>query len=164
MKPTDDKKFANALLYLYQETFEGSPPKGSIYLDRGVGVYNTIAKMSAEEASQAVAGATIAAHTEHLRYYLEILGNFLQGIVTAADWNKSWQIKEVSEEEWKEIRKNLRSTYSNVLKAFKETEDWDQDRITEAMAIVVHTAYHLGAIRQIAKTIKSEEIAVGGEH
>ena len=95
MESNDNKDFTNALNYLYKETFEGSPPKGSIYLDRGVGVFNTIANLDAEAASKSVAGANIAAHTEHLRYYLEVLSNFLQGIVQGADWNKTWQIKKV---------------------------------------------------------------------
>ena len=63
--------------------------------------------------------------------------------------------KKGNEEEWKEIKKNLRKTYTSVEKAFKSTKDWDEDKIAEAMAIVVHTAYHLGAIRQIVKTVSS---------
>lgn len=164
MKPAAEKDFNNALNYLFRETFEGSPPKGSIYLDRGVGVFNTIANLDAETASTSIAGASIAAHTEHLRYYLEVLSNFLQGIVQGADWNKSWQIKRVSEEEWKEIKKNLRQTYLSVGRAFKNTKNWDEDKITEAMAIVIHTAYHLGAIRQIVKTVGLEQTAAGGQN
>lgn len=164
MKPAAEKDFANALKYLFRETFEGSPPKGSIYLDRGVGVFNTIANLDAETASRSIAGASIAAHTEHLRYYLEVLSNFLQGIVQGADWNKGWRIRAVTEEEWKEIKKNLRQTYSSVDRVFKHTKSWDQDKITEAMAIVVHTAYHLGAIRQIVKTVNREQKAAGGQN
>ena len=74
--------FANSLIYLFKETFEGSPKEGSIYLDRGVGVLNSISSLTAEDASKSIGGANIAAHTEHLRYYLEVLTNFLKGTVS----------------------------------------------------------------------------------
>ncbi len=151
MKPIETKEFVNSLNYLFKETFEGSPPEGSIYLDKGIGVFNTIEAIDAFAASQAVSGSTIAAQIDHLRYYLEVLNNFLNGIVQTADWSRSWAIKEVSDDEWNKSKEDLRKTYNMVVKTFEKIEEWDEDKMSEAMAIVVHTAYHLGAIRQIAK-------------
>ncbi len=151
MSQIEAKDFLNSLNYLFKETFEGSPPEGSIYLDRGIGVFNTISNIDSFAASQAVSGSTIAAQTDHLRYYLEVLNNFLSGIVKTADWSRSWAINEVSDVEWNNSKKELRKTYNTVVKTFEKIDDWDQDRISEAMAIVVHTAYHLGAMRQIIK-------------
>lgn len=151
MESIKAKQFINSLNYLFKETFEGSPAEGSIYLDRGVGVFNTIADLDSFAASNRVSGSTIAAQTDHLRYYLEVLNNFLQGIAQTADWSRSWKIEEVSEDEWNKIKIDLRKTYEKVAATFQKIGDWDEDRISEAMAIVVHTAYHLGAIRQIAK-------------
>ena len=144
-----------SLEYLYRETFEGSPPEGSIYLDRGCGVFSSIENLSAQAASKEIAGNTIAAHTEHLRYYLEVLSNFLQGKVQGADWNKSWSKKSVSDDEWEKLKADLRKTYEMVGRVFPNVKEWGEDQITEAYAIVVHTAYHLGAIRQIAKSLKN---------
>lgn len=154
MSQIEKKDLVNSLNYLFKETFEGSPPQGSIYLDRGIGVFNTIEELSFENASSYIGTTTVAAHVEHLRYYLEVLSNFMQGIVKAADWNQSWAKKEVSEEEWGTLKTNLRQTYESVVTAFENLENWDEDKISEAMAIVVHTAYHLGAIRQMTKSFE----------
>lgn len=154
MDQIETKHFVNSLNYLFKETFEGSPSQGSIYLDRGIGVFNSIENLDAAAVSSFVSTTTIAAHVEHLRYYLEVLSNFMQGIVQAADWDRSWAKKEVSDEEWETLKANLRSTYESVLEAYEKVENWDEDKISEAMAIVVHTAYHLGAIRQIAKNFE----------
>lgn len=159
MKSIEPKHFENSLNYLFKETFEGSPPEGSIYLDRGVGVFNTIANLDSIAASKAVSGSTIAAQTDHLRYYLEVLNNFLQGNAQTANWERSWAIKTVSEDEWKKSKKDLRKVYNTVLKTFEKIDDWNQDSMSEAIAIIVHTAYHLGAIRQIAKHEKPIELA-----
>ncbi len=158
MDQIETKHFINSLNYLFKETFEGSPPQGSIYLDRGIGVFNTIGNLDANTASMLVSGASIASQTEHLRYYLEVLNNFLQGTVQAADWSRSWAKKEVTEEEWSDIKKGLREMYEHVLKTFEKIEGWDEDKMSEAMAMVVHTAYHLGAIRQIAKNAQPIEL------
>jgi hypothetical protein len=43
----------------------------------------------------------------------------------------------------------LRDTYQQVRTLFQSFEAWDGDEdISGALAIVVHTAYHLGEIRQ----------------
>jgi len=39
------------------------------------------------------------------------------------------------------------------LKTFAAVETWNQDNIGDAVAIIAHTAYHLGAIRQMAKNV-----------
>ena len=145
------KDFVNSLKYLLKETFEGSPETGSVYLDKGVGVFNSIENLSVEDASKSNGGANIAAHTEHLRYYIEVLGNFLEGNVQIADWSKSWAIQDVSEDEWTEIKTDLKSQFEKITESFNQKEDWSEDAMTEAIAIIVHSAYHLGAIRQIIK-------------
>ena len=159
MDQIETKHFVNSLNYLFKETFEGSPAQGSIYLDRGVGVFNTIENLDAGAASMLVSGASVASQPEHLRYYLEVLSNFLQGIVQAADWSRSWAKKEVTDEEWSDIKQGLREMYEHVLKTFEKTENWDEDKMSEAMAMVVHTAYHLGAIRQIAKNAQPIQLS-----
>jgi len=154
MKTINQEDFINNLLALLKETFEGSSPQVSAYLDRGVGVLNTIEKLSATDASRSIEenGATIAAHTEHARFYLVALLEFMNGRTEKVNWDESWLVKTVDETEWKLLKENVRRDYEIVVETFQQVEDWDDDKIGDAMAIVVHTAYHLGAIRQIAKT------------
>lgn len=153
MKTINQEYFTNNLLALLKETFEGSSSAGSAYLDRGVGVLNTLEKLSAQEASRSIEenGATIAAHTEHARFYLVALLEFMNGRTEKVNWDESWLVKIVDETEWKLLQENVRRDYQIVVETFREVEDWDDDKIGDAMAIVVHTAYHLGAIRQIIK-------------
>jgi hypothetical protein len=57
----------------------------------------------------------------------------------------------VDETEWNYLREGMRKSYENVLLCFAQVEAWNGDNIGEAVAIIAHTAYHLGAIRQMAK-------------
>ncbi|MGI8639441.1 MAG: hypothetical protein ACR2MG_05745 [Pyrinomonadaceae bacterium] len=153
MKTINREFFTNNILSLLKETFEGSSPEGSAYLDRGVGILNTIEKVSAEKASQSIGenGATIAAHLDHAGFYLVILLEFMNGRTEKVDWNESWVVKTVDETEWNSLRENTKEAYQKVTETFQTIEDWDDDKVGDAMGIVVHTAYHLGAIRQMLK-------------
>lgn len=150
--------FTNSVLYLLKETFEGSAAEGSAYLDRGVGVLNTIEKVSADAASRSLGenGASIAAHLEHARFYLVALVEFMNGRTEKVNWDESWLVKKVNETEWKLLKENTRRDYETVIETFQTIENWNEDNIGEAMAIVAHTAYHLGAMRQIMKANLSE--------
>ena len=153
MKNINQEDLVKSLQYLLKETFEGAPTgSSSIYLDRGIGIFSTLDELNAAQASFSITETTIAAHSEHARYYLEVLNNFLNGLVQNADWDRSWAKKEVDDKEWEELKSNFRGMYKTVGETFQKIEDWDDDKITEAMAIVVHSAYHLGAIRQISKS------------
>lgn len=144
--------FTNNVFALLKETFEGSPPEGSHYLDREVGVLNTIEKISAQNASRLIGGATVAAHLEHSRFYLEILPEFMNGRTEKIDWNESWLVKTVDEAQWNLLKENVQRNYEKVAEMFQTIAVWDDEKVGGAMAIVVHTAYHLGAMRQIMKS------------
>ena len=147
--------FLKDLLFVLRETFEGSPEgQGSAYLDNGVGVFNTLDGLSAEQASREANGITIAAHTEHAKFYLDRLCEFINGRTEKVNWEQSWLIETVSETEWNHLREGMRKSYEGVLRCFAGIETWNQDNIGDAVAIIAHTAYHLGAIRQIAKGVQ----------
>lgn len=146
--------FLKDTLFILRETFEGSPEDaGSAYLDHGIGVFPTIGAISAADASLKINETTIAAHTAHLKFYLDRICEFISGRTEKVNWEQSWLIEQVTEEEWNILRKGMRSSYEAVLKCFAEVETWNQENIGDAIAIIAHTAYHLGAIRQIFKSI-----------
>jgi hypothetical protein len=146
--------FLADVLHLLRETFEGSPEGvGSAYLDRRVGVFSTLDALSAEQVSNEVNGTTIAAHTEHFKFYLDRLCEFIKGRIEPVNWEQSWLIEDVNETEWKALRDAVRKAYENVLRTFAKVETWNGDNIGDAVAIIAHTAYHLGAIRQMMKTV-----------
>lgn len=150
--------FLKSILYLLRETFEGSPETGSAYLDRGVGLLNTLDKLSGEEVSRKFGSTTIAAHSEHAKFYLDRLCEFMKGRTEKVNWEDSWLIETVNETEWNYLRQAVRKSYENALLTFAEIEDWNDERLGEAVGIIAHTAYHLGAIRQMMKLAKSDEI------
>ena len=145
--------FVKSLAYHLLETFEGSPEgQGSAYLDRGDGIFSTLEKLSAEAVSRPLNGTTIAAQTEHAKFYLDRLCEFIGGRTEKVNWEDSWLIEDVSEEEWHALRASVRKSYENALHCFAENQNWSEDNVGMAMGMLAHTAYHLGAIRQLAKS------------
>lgn len=143
------------ILIILRETFEGSPEgEPSAYLDRGIGVFPTLEKLSAEQVSKEINGISVVAHTEHFKFYLDRLCEFIKGRTESVNWEQSWLIDEVDDTEWASLRDAVRKAYENVLRTFAEVESWNDDNIGEAVAILTHTAYHLGAIRQIIKAVQ----------
>lgn len=148
-------QFVEAVAYLLRETFEGSPDgQPSAFLDRGVGLFNTIDELSANAASTEFHGTTVAAQTEHAKFYLDRLCEFLNGRTANVNWEDSWLIDTVNETEWDALRMTVRTSYEAVLHCLAELASWNEQQTAMAVGMVAHTAYHLGAIRQIAKSAK----------
>jgi hypothetical protein len=147
--------FVEAVAYLLRETFEGSPPGvPSAYLDRGAGFFSTIDALSAAEASKEFHGSTIAAQTEHAKFYLDRLCEFLNGRTANVNWEDSWLIETVDDAEWASLRETVRTSYQGVLRCLADIPDWNERHAGMAVGMVAHTAYHLGAIRQMAKFVR----------
>ena len=154
MQKDEDAALTRALLALYKETFEGPPEKGGFCLDPGTGLHQTLANIGSDEASKLIKGNSVAAHSRHLDYYLEVLHTYLRGNMQVADWQSAWKKRKVSSAEWIKLRKQIRERSKELEKHFEEIGNWDPDRITLALAIVVHSAYHLASIRQMIKHLK----------
>ena len=150
------KQFVEGVAYLLRETFAGSPEgQASAYLDRGVGIFATLGKISADAASMEFHGTTIAAQTEHAKFYLDRLCEFINGRTESVNWDASWLIEEVNDTEWEALRESVQRSYESTLRCLADVPDWSGERVGMAMGMVAHTAYHLGAIRQIAKNRNS---------
>jgi hypothetical protein len=75
--------------------------------------------------------------------------------VGKVDWQSSWWLKSVTPEEWEALKGRLRDAYGSMLALMKSFETWDgENDIAGALAVLVHTAYHLGEIRQATCTVK----------
>jgi hypothetical protein len=146
--------FVRSLAYLFRETFEGSPEGvPSAYLDRGIGIFPTLDAATADLASRNFNGTTAAAQTEHAKFYLDRLCEFINGRTEAVNWEQSWLIETVNDDEWKALRDSVRHSYEATLRQIAENENWSETNVGMAMGMLAHTAYHLGAIRQILKGI-----------
>jgi len=148
--------FANNLFLLMEETFESK--HHGIYLDKGTSLFETLETVSAEEASILVGGkgASLAAQVAHVAFYMEVLERYVvYNDTSRADWGEIWRtVENVTPEEWDEYKRKLKDAYHRIEKMFRDNPVWNDDSIGGAMAIVVHTAYHLGEIRQALCTLK----------
>jgi hypothetical protein len=134
-----------------------------IFLDEGTSLFETLETITAEEASIPVGGkcATLAAQVAHVNFYLEVIEAYILKKDTGkVDWDDIWRrVSKVSPEEWKAYKDQLKETYQRILSMLQNLDpaDWDDERsFSGAMAIAVHTAYHLGEIRQAMCTVKQE--------
>lgn len=151
------KRFKKALLACLDETF--SSVRG-IYLDKGTTLYETLASVSAEEASQAISpkSATIAAQVEHVRFYLDVLDDFMRtGVDKTNNWREIWEtVSAVTPDEWEDMKRRLRESHERVMVTINSFEKWDGEYdIGGALSILVHTAYHLGGIRQALGALRA---------
>jgi uncharacterized damage-inducible protein DinB len=142
--------FERDLFDILEEVFE---THHGVFLDKGTTLLETLSEISAEEASLPIGNgcASIAAKVEHVIFYLEILGQVIEGKNPGkVNWNEIWeQVGEVTPAEWEELKSRLRAAYQQITLQLKTEGVWEQqDAIGGAMAILVHTAYHLGEIRQ----------------
>ena len=146
------KHFVETVAFLLREAFEG-PPEGvpNAFLDKGASFFGTLAEASAEKASANVEGTTIAAHTEHAKFYLDRLCEFINGQNDAVNWEASWLIETVNEDEWEALQASVRKAYAEALRCLAEERPWTEMQVGMAIGMVAHTAYHLGAIRQMVK-------------
>jgi hypothetical protein len=147
--------FLNNLFALFDETFENHH---GIYLDKNTSLLTTLEAVSSQEASIPVGGkcASLAAQVAHVTFYLEVLERYVvHNDTSPADWGEIWRtVEKVTPDEWEDYKNKLKDAYRRIEKMFRDNETWNEDSIGGAMAIVVHTAYHLGEIRQALCTLK----------
>ena len=128
------------------------------YLDEHTSLFETLATISAAEASRPVGGrcATLAAQVNHVRVYLEVLERAMRGEeVGRTDWAATWRVAGVDDAEWESLKQRLDAAYQRVLATMGGFTTWEgEDEIGGALAILAHTAYHLGEIRQALCTIR----------
>ncbi|MEJ2757391.1 MAG: hypothetical protein P8046_02815 [Anaerolineales bacterium] len=148
--------FTKAMYFLLDETFDSVH---GIYLDKGTSLFETLAEISAEEASIPVGDkcATLAAQVKHVAFYLDVVVDSVRiPNFPPADWGEIWRTTSaVTQDEWDQIKSDLRMSYDRVKQLIDDTPSWPSEReIGGAMGVVVHSAYHLGEIRQALCTLK----------
>lgn len=142
---------------LFSELADGAPAGGGAYiLNSGdAGLLRSLDTLSAEEASRAVdGGATIAAHTLHLQYGLSLMNRWATAggnPFADATWDEAWKVSAVSEPQWEEVRRGLRDEAHRWLDALGAPREVNVIQLSGMIGSIAHLAYHLGAIRQIAR-------------
>lgn len=142
--------FTKALYTILDETFDNVR---GLYLDKGTAMFETLTAISAAEASVPVGGkcATLAAQVKHVAFYLDVLEQSVRTQQYAPqDWGKIWrETGAVTPEKWEDLQLALRASYDRIKRLIADTPAWPSDwEIGGAIAMIAHTAYHLGEIRQ----------------
>jgi len=149
------RHFVDAILDILDETFD---THHGHYLDKGTSLFETLATVTAAEASIPVSSscASIAAQVNHVTYYLNVLQDAIVGKeLTGLDWSRSWTMGPVSNAEWEALVARLRVSADDTMTLLRSIDDWDEDPAYGAVSIAVHTAYHLGEIRQALCTVQN---------
>ena len=153
--PSTDSLFQSALSKMLTEIFDGPPGSEAYLLNPGdVGLLRQLDSIDAKAASsRPMPGkTTIASHVDHLHFGLTLMNRWAAGEENPfanADWNASWQRTKVTDDQWKNLRAALRDQVKKWQKAVATRTTWDPISASGALSSAAHTAYHLGAIRQI---------------
>lgn len=153
---TAQSTFHEALLTILREIFDGTRERDGFLLnpdDPGL-------LMELESVDAAVASArpmpghtTVAQHVAHVLYGIELLNRWMSGEENpwaSADWEAAWKLGPVNQSQWTDLLARLRKQSQQWRSAVADkTDGWNQLAASGAIASAAHTAYHMGAIRQI---------------
>lgn len=153
--------FQAALSNMVTELFNG-PPAGAAYvLNPGdPGLLRQLDGIDAATASMPLSSGRppVAAHVDHVHFGLALLNRWANGEENpwaGADWNASWRRASVTDAEWRTLRAALRAQAKTWQAVVQTRESWDGVSASAALSTAAHTAYHLGAIRQILAALPS---------
>ncbi len=144
-----------ALTTLLRETLFRADAKAAYLLNPGdPGLVETLRPLSASTASKppALGRKPIVSHANHVLYGIELANRALggeAGVYQSADWSLAWKLDSVSENEWKDLVNRLEQQSTQLIEQVGRPREWNEIMLTGTFSIPAHTAYHLGAIRQM---------------
>jgi hypothetical protein len=156
-----DATFKRALSKLLTEIFDGPPGNEAFLLNPGdPGLLRQLDTVDAKAASKRPmpGKTTIAAHVDHVHYGLTLMNRWAAGEpnpFAGADWEASWKRTTVTDDGWRTLRENLRRESQKWRAVVDTRTEWDDMSAPGALSSAAHTAYHLGAIRQILAALET---------
>lgn len=155
--------YLDGLLDILQEALEGgSPGGGTAFVENtgkdgeAHGLLPTLARLSADQASRDLHGASIAGHARHAAFHLEVAVRWdRDGERGPFDWKGSFLPAQVNAEEWQAVQERLRCAYREFVEFTRTQKDKpaDGDLAGSVAGVLAHAAYHLGAVRQMVKEL-----------
>jgi hypothetical protein len=155
-----DIAFVKGTLAMLREIMEGGlPGQGTGVIDRtqadgsgNHGLLATLEGLTAAQASKPTAlGLSAAAHATHAAFYYEHALRYARGEREKADWPGSFEPRTVNDEQWRECIGRLRAGYDALAAYAHGRITWSVEDAVGLAAALAHAAYHLGAVRQVAK-------------
>lgn len=124
-----------------------------MFLDKGDSLWETLDGVTAEQASVPIAPGSnsIASQVAHMIYYFDVSAIYMRGEEPQeVDWATAWKIIDVTEDEWKDLQRELRERQSDLFALIDNAPDEvfaSSDIVGGTYAVVAHTAFHLGQIK-----------------
>lgn len=148
-----------AVVTLLTELLDGTQARGGYMLNGGdPGLMRSLDRLSGVEASATPTGdASIAAHVDHLRFSMSLYNRWANGEANpweGADWTASWRKPTVTDDEWRELRHQLREEVTSYIEGLRNARELSEVELNGMLGGVGHFAYHVGAIRQMNKAVK----------
>jgi hypothetical protein len=150
--------FQQSLLTLLPEVFGVTDAPHGYILDNGQsGLLGTLDQVNAATASARLrpGNETVASHTNHVLFIVNLHNAFERGEHPQADWAGSWTNQVVDDDAWGRLRTDLRAAYTTAISRLEQRLEWPDDGVGAYIMLVAHCAYHLGEIRQILTSLKT---------
>lgn len=149
----------DTLVRLFGELIDGSPEPAYMLNPGDPGLLRSLDLLGSDAASRTSpgGGASIAAHVDHLCFGLELMNRWSAGNPdpwSGADWTASWRRTTVSDAEWHALRERLRAAAEQWRSALGTPREMTVIEMSGVIGSIAHLAYHLGAIRQIDRSIR----------
>jgi hypothetical protein len=150
---------SQSLRTLLSETMFHAEAHGGYLLNAGEpGFIDTMKSLSAARASKSPGPGRkpIVSHANHVLYGWDLLNRVLHGedkVFETANWSTAWELESVTDAEWQALVAKLERTGNEVLELGPKFEHWNEIMLTGMYGSAAHTAYHLGAIRQILREL-----------
>lgn len=157
MSDISTKIIVNQLKTLLREGIQGPNKDWSYFTDpNSKGFLGTIESLSSTSASKTSGphDNSVAAHAWHLSFALSANSDWIQGDHSPKDWDESWRVQKVNDEEWVKIQSKLRQEYEEFFRVIETVDLSNEEVLGGVIGAIAHVAYHLGAIRQ--KLAKSD--------
>jgi hypothetical protein len=153
--------FVDPFFAVWNELIGGEDATGTaamFVLDEGGDLSTTLAATSAQAASRAAfpGGATMASHVAHAAYFLETFESVIMNVHRERDWPGSFQPAVVDEPAWQATKDRFLAVASRIAALIRGNPHWQPEHVRGALVNLAHLAYHLGAIRQMARAVAAD--------
>jgi len=123
------------------------------------GFVDTLKSLSAAKASKPphAGRKPVVSHANHVLYGLGLMARAVDGDMHAfdnTDWSVAWKLETVTDAEWRDLVGRLEKTAAHIVEAGPNIKEWNPIMLTGMFAVAAHTAYHLGAVRQILRDVE----------
>lgn len=147
----------DGLLLLLDEAYINEEYKSTWFKDNdpASSIIPSLDVLTAEQASRIppIGRNPVAGHASHLANALEAFVRVAKGGEWDIDWEASWNFPEpLDDEAWAALRARLRAAYMEARAGIAATE-FREEFFVPLAATLAHSAYHLGAIRQLAADV-----------